>query len=97
MAESLVSGPRVVIDLDFEGKMNECDTGHLFSQLAYSYSANKGAVTPVHLHLTSFAGTVRTVAEKKSQGGELSAICKLVSCSLALNRFCLLGVTQMLL
>lgn len=79
MAESLVSGPRVVIDLDFEGKMNECDTGHLFSQLAYSYSANKGAVTPVHLHLTSFAGTVRTVAEKKSQGGELSAICKLVS------------------
>ncbi|MEW5297360.1 MAG: hypothetical protein WDW36_000573 [Sanguina aurantia] len=73
MAASLVSGPRVVIDLDFEGKMSECDTGHLFSQLAYSYSANKSAVMPVHLHLTSFAGSVRAVAEKKSQGGELWA------------------------
>ncbi|MEW5314721.1 MAG: hypothetical protein WDW38_006193 [Sanguina aurantia] len=78
MAASLVSGPRVVIDLDFEGKMSECDTGHLFSQLAYSYSANKSAVMPVHLHLTSFAGSVRAVAEKKSQGGEFTGAVKLL-------------------
>ncbi|KAG2430279.1 hypothetical protein HXX76_010374 [Chlamydomonas incerta] len=67
---SLESGPKVVIDLDWEDKMTENDIRHLVQQLSFSYSANKQVEKPVHMMLTSFKGAVADTANKMISGME---------------------------
>eukprot|EP00198_Chlamydomonas_reinhardtii_P005956 XP_001695292.1 predicted protein [Chlamydomonas reinhardtii] len=67
---SLESGPKVVIDLDWEDKMTENDIRHLVQQLSFSYSANKQVEKPVHMMLTSFKGAVANTANKMISGLE---------------------------
>eukprot|EP00951_Prasinocladus_malaysianus_P000787 scaffold5559_cov51-Prasinocladus_malaysianus.AAC.2 len=54
LKEAMVSGQRIVIDLDFEDKMKENEMRSLCQQISYSYSANRGARHPCHLYLTSY-------------------------------------------
>ncbi|PNH06261.1 tRNA (guanine(9)-N1)-methyltransferase [Tetrabaena socialis] len=68
--ESLESGPRIVIDLDFEEQMTESDIRHLVQQLGFSYSANKQVERPAHLYFTSFKGGVATAANRMISGME---------------------------
>ena len=50
--------PTCVIDLDFEGLMNEKEIASLAQQISYSYSANRKANFPLRLALTSLGGEV---------------------------------------
>ncbi|GFR42376.1 hypothetical protein Agub_g3032, partial [Astrephomene gubernaculifera] len=68
LKQALDSGPRIVIDLDWEARMTPGDMRHLAQQLAFSYAANKAAERPAHLMLTSFKGGVAEVANKMISG-----------------------------
>lgn len=66
---------RVVIDLDFEGMMPEGDLRSLCQQLSYSYSSNKRAAKPLHLHFLGFKGSVAELSAKLVTG-----VCGRVCC-----------------
>ncbi|GLC46359.1 hypothetical protein PLESTB_001766900 [Pleodorina starrii] len=68
LKQSLESGPRVVIDLDWEGRMTENDMRHLVQQINFSYAANKQAARPTHMLLTSFKGGLAALANKMISG-----------------------------
>ncbi|KAJ2917490.1 hypothetical protein MD484_g2953, partial [Candolleomyces efflorescens] len=59
-------GARVVVDLGFDALMNPKEIKSLCSQLAYTYSANKGASFPFDLLFTSLDG--QTLARLESLG-----------------------------
>jgi hypothetical protein len=67
--QAMESGPRIVIDLDWEGRMTHNDMRHLVQQLSFSYAANKQVARPAHLLLTSFKGEVAALANKMISGG----------------------------
>ncbi|EFJ52924.1 hypothetical protein VOLCADRAFT_120245, partial [Volvox carteri f. nagariensis] len=68
LKQSLETGPRIVIDLDWEKRMNENDLRHLVQQLSFSYAANKQVDRPAHMVLTSFKGGVAALANKLNPG-----------------------------
>jgi tRNA (guanine9-N1)-methyltransferase len=50
--QSLKSGQRIIVDLEFEDKMHPSELKSLCQQLSYVYSTNKRSPTPCHLILT---------------------------------------------
>jgi Trm5-related predicted tRNA methylase len=51
---TLLDGVKVVIDLDFPGKMTEREVTSLVQQLSYSVSCNRKAAAPCALHFTRY-------------------------------------------
>lgn len=66
--KALVSGQRVVIDLDFEGLMTPAELSSICNQLMHSYSANSRAAMPCHLHFTSVTGAVQQQIQRQLAG-----------------------------
>merc|ERR1712059_229803 len=60
LSQSLLTGPKVCIDLQFEELMNDKELNHLANQLKRVYSSNKAAITPFHLHFLSLQKQSRT-------------------------------------
>lgn len=61
-------GQKVVIDLDFDGRMAEKDVRSLAQQLTYCYSSNIKAAQPCHLHLLGAAGTLKELVQRNCAG-----------------------------
>eukprot|EP00201_Polytomella_parva_P008698 CAMPEP_0175050744 /NCGR_PEP_ID=MMETSP0052_2-20121109/7422_1 /TAXON_ID=51329 ORGANISM="Polytomella parva, Strain SAG 63-3" /NCGR_SAMPLE_ID=MMETSP0052_2 /ASSEMBLY_ACC=CAM_ASM_000194 /LENGTH=331 /DNA_ID=CAMNT_0016314967 /DNA_START=143 /DNA_END=1135 /DNA_ORIENTATION=- len=68
LKEAVSSGPRVVIDLDFDDMMIENDKRHLCQQLAFSYAVNKTSPVVCNLVLTSFTGNLEQLARQVVSG-----------------------------
>lgn len=53
LTEALKSGPRIVVDCQFESHMNDKELTHFASQLRRIYGANKVLEKPAHLYWSS--------------------------------------------
>jgi len=60
LKESLKTGLKVCVDLQFEDLMNEKELNHLANQIKRVYSSNKASETPFHLHFVNFIKTGKT-------------------------------------
>lgn len=60
--------PSLVLDMAFDGMMLPGELVHCASQLGHSYSANKKAEKPLHLHFTGWRGEIKDLAEKNITG-----------------------------
>ncbi|TNY23768.1 guanine-1-methyltransferase-domain-containing protein [Rhodotorula diobovata] len=58
-------GARIAIDMGFDDLMTDKEAKSMASQLAYCYSANRGATHPFPLLITSFNGRLRDAYEKR--------------------------------
>uniref|UniRef100_A0A7S1SNN9 tRNA (guanine(9)-N(1))-methyltransferase n=1 Tax=Tetraselmis chuii TaxID=63592 RepID=A0A7S1SNN9_9CHLO len=77
---AMESGQRLVIDLDFEDKMNETEIRSLCQQLSYSYSANCHSEKPFHLHLSSLKGHIESTLRHQAAGVDNWSISKDAAC-----------------
>ncbi len=66
--QAVQSGPRLVIDLDFDGLMTDSDVRHLAQQLSFSYAANCRVEKPCHLHLLGFKGSIAEISRRVVTG-----------------------------
>ncbi|KAG1679255.1 hypothetical protein FOA52_009284 [Chlamydomonas sp. UWO 241] len=71
LAQGVQAGTPLVLDLDFPGMMNESELRHLCQQLSYSYSVNRKAPRPCHLHLLGLKAEVKACFERQITGGQL--------------------------
>ncbi len=72
MEAALAEGMKLVIDLQFEGKMLEGEIKSLCQQLSYTYAANKAAVQPCHLMLLGATGGLKELIDR--QVGEVPQV-----------------------
>lgn len=70
LADSLINGMKVCIDLGFDDEHDSRDIGSLCKQLSLSYSVLKQTPCPVHLHITSLTPGSETQLLLSTQGAE---------------------------
>eukprot|EP00798_Chlamydomonas_sp_ICE-L_P026055 gene26055-11755_t len=68
--ECMGTGPKLVLDLDFEGLMVDTDVKSLCQQMKFAYADNLKMERPCHLIFTSFTGVVKTTASSIVTGIE---------------------------
>eukprot|EP01026_Neomeris_dumetosa_P016856 TRINITY_DN16439_c0_g1_i1.p1 TRINITY_DN16439_c0_g1~~TRINITY_DN16439_c0_g1_i1.p1 ORF type:complete len:308 (-),score=61.19 TRINITY_DN16439_c0_g1_i1:559-1482(-) len=70
LEKAMLSGLKIVVDLDFEDCMSDSQRYSLCKQLQYSYSAAQRATNPVSLHFTSYKDKIKTQMTQKIEGNQ---------------------------
>jgi tRNA (guanine9-N1)-methyltransferase len=72
LSQSLLTGTKVCIDLQFEDLMNGKELNHLANQLKRVYSSNKASLNPFHLHFLGLSKQSKTyyLCKEKNEGFE---------------------------